>query len=80
MPRSSGGRLLAEIGVGGHGHWNIVNDENQNWWCPTHNQTTSSYNNHIYHSTSFLAKQESSHRLSFIVDIAAGKCVLQNMC
>ena len=35
MPRSSGGRLLAEIGVGGHGRRNIVNDENQNWWCPT---------------------------------------------
>ena len=33
MPRSSGGRLLAEIGVGGHGRRNIVNDENQNWWC-----------------------------------------------
>ena len=31
MPRSSGGRLLAEIGVGGHGRRNIVNDENQNW-------------------------------------------------
>ena len=29
------GRLLAEIGVGGHGHQNIVKDENQNWWCPT---------------------------------------------
>ena len=33
MPRSSGGRILAEIRVGGHGCWNIVNDENQNWWC-----------------------------------------------
>jgi len=29
------GSLLAEIGVGGHGRRNIVNDENQNWWCPT---------------------------------------------
>ena len=33
MPRSSGGRLISEIGVGGNkGGRNIVADENQNWW------------------------------------------------
>jgi hypothetical protein len=39
MPHSSGGHLLAEIGVGGQGHRNIVNDKNQNWWIPNTKQT-----------------------------------------
>ena len=32
MPRSSGSRLISEIGVGGQGGRNIASDENQNWW------------------------------------------------
>jgi len=79
MPRSSGGRLLAEIGVGGDGRRNIASQRRKSELVVSYNQTTSSCNNQIYHSTSFSAKQESSHRLSFIVDIAAGKCVLQNL-
>jgi len=32
MPRSSGGPLISEIGVGGKGGRSIVADENQKWW------------------------------------------------
>ena len=32
MPRSSGGRLVSEIGTAGHGGQNVICDENQNWW------------------------------------------------
>ena len=39
MPSSSGGHLLSKIVVGGQGCRNLVNDENQNWWCPTIKQS-----------------------------------------
>ena len=32
MPRSSGSRLISEIGVGGQGGRNTAADENQNRW------------------------------------------------
>ena len=33
MPRTtSGGRLVSEIGTGGHGGRNVISHENQNWW------------------------------------------------
>ena len=33
MPRAtSGGRLVSEIGTGGHGGRNVISNENQNWW------------------------------------------------
>ena len=31
MPHYRGGRLVSEIGTGGHGGRNIIGDENQNW-------------------------------------------------
>ena len=48
MPRSSGSRLISEIGVGGQGGQNIASDENQNWltskmlFCPPTTTTSPS--------------------------------------
>ena len=64
MPRSSGGSLLAVSWSWWSWRSEYTSQQRKSELVVSYNQTTSFCNNHISHSTSFSAKQESSHRLS----------------